>query len=78
MHRSKYVLPRTCRIKKFKWIGTKELFHFASVSTLRVYIPVPEVYTDAVRTGEKVTLTFDEYPGRTSTGTLMRTLKHFL
>jgi RND family efflux transporter MFP subunit len=50
----------------------KELFHLASVSTLRVYIPVPEVYTDAVRTGEKVTLTLDEYPGRTFTGDLVR------
>jgi RND family efflux transporter MFP subunit len=50
----------------------KEMFHLASVGTLRVYISVPEVYTDAVRTGEKVTLTFDEYPGRTFTGTLVR------
>ncbi len=50
----------------------RELFHLASVSTLRVYIPVPEVYTDAVRTGEKVTLTLDEYPGQTFTGTLVR------
>ena len=32
----------------------KEMFHLASVGTLRVYIPVPEVYTDAVRTGEKI------------------------
>lgn len=50
----------------------RELFHLASVSTLRVYIPVPEVYTDAVRTGEKVALTLDEYPGKTFTGTLVR------
>lgn len=50
----------------------RELFHMASISTLRVYIPVPEVYTDAVRTGEKVTLTLDEYPGQTFTGTLVR------
>lgn len=50
----------------------KELFDLASVSTLRVYIPVPEVYTDAVRTGEKVSLTLDEYPDRKFTGTLVR------
>lgn len=50
----------------------RELFHLASVSTLRVYIPVPEVYTDAVRTGEKVNLTLDEYPGQKFTGTLVR------
>lgn len=50
----------------------KELFHLASISTLRVYIPVPEVYTNAVKTGEKVALTLDEYPGQKFTGTLVR------
>lgn len=50
----------------------RELFHLAAINTLRVYIPVPEVYTDAVRTGEKVTLTLDEYPNQTFTGTLVR------
>lgn len=50
----------------------KELFHLASIRTLRVYIPVPEVYTDAVRTGEKVALTLDEYPGQKFAGTLVR------
>lgn len=50
----------------------KELFHLASISTLRVYIPVPEVYANAVRSGEKVTLTLDEYPDRQFTGTLVR------
>ncbi|MFP5230543.1 MAG: efflux RND transporter periplasmic adaptor subunit [Acidobacteriota bacterium] len=50
----------------------RELFHLASISTLRVYIPVPEVYTDAVRTGEKVAITLDEYPGRSFTGKLVR------
>jgi RND family efflux transporter MFP subunit len=50
----------------------RELFHLAAINTLRVYIPVPEVYTDAVRTGEKVTLTLDEYPGQTFAGTLVR------
>lgn len=50
----------------------KELFHLAAISTLRVYIPVPEVYANAVRTGEKVTLTLDEYPGQQFTGTLVR------
>ena len=50
----------------------KELFRLASISTLRVYIPVPEVYTGAVRTGEKVRLTLDEYPGQNFIGTLVR------
>lgn len=50
----------------------KELFHLAEIRTLRVYIPVPEVYSNAVRTGEKVTLTLDEFPGQKFTGTLVR------
>jgi RND family efflux transporter MFP subunit len=50
----------------------KELFHMAAIHTLRVYIPVPEVYADAARNGEKVNLTIDEYPGQTFTGTLVR------
>jgi RND family efflux transporter MFP subunit len=51
---------------------TKELFDLAQVSTLRVYIPVPEVYADTVRNGERVTLTSDEYPGQTFAGTVAR------
>jgi len=50
----------------------KELFHLAAIHTLRVYIPVPEVYAAAVKTGEKVTLTLDEFPGQTFNGTLVR------
>jgi RND family efflux transporter MFP subunit len=50
----------------------KELFHLASTNELRVYIPVPEVYAAAVRTGEKATLTTDEFPEQTFTGTLVR------
>jgi len=50
----------------------KELFHIAAIHQLRVYIPVPEVYAASVKTGEKVTLTLDEYPGQTFTGTLVR------
>jgi RND family efflux transporter MFP subunit len=50
----------------------KELFHLAAIHTLRVYIPVPEVYAASVKNGEKVTLTLDEFPGQTFTGTLIR------
>lgn len=52
--------------------SSAQLFHLAAINTLRVFIPVPEVYTDAVRTGEKVMLTLDEYPNRQFTGTLVR------
>lgn len=50
----------------------RELFHLAAIHTLRVYIPVPEVDAAAVHTGQKATLTTDEYPGKTFTGTLVR------
>jgi RND family efflux transporter MFP subunit len=50
-----------------------ELFHLQALKTLRVYINVPEVYTAAVKRGQKVTLTFPQYPGRKFAGTLVRT-----
>ena len=50
----------------------KELFHLAAIKTLRVYIPVPEVYAASVKTGEKAFLTVDEFPNDTFTGTLVR------
>jgi RND family efflux transporter MFP subunit len=50
-----------------------ELFHLQALKTLRVYINVPEVYTAAVKRGQKVTLTFPQYPGRKFEGTLVRT-----
>jgi RND family efflux transporter MFP subunit len=53
--------------------STNELFHLQALQTLRVYVNVPEVYTAAVKKGEKITLTFPQYPGRTFEGTLVRT-----
>lgn len=50
----------------------KELFHLAAISTLRVFVPVPEVYSTAARPGATATLTLDEYPGRVFHGTLVR------
>lgn len=49
-----------------------ELFHMQALQTLRVYTNVPEVYTEAVKRGQKVALTFPQYPGRTFEGTLVR------
>jgi RND family efflux transporter MFP subunit len=49
-----------------------ELFHLAAIRQLRVYIAVPEVYTAAVKDGEKVTLTIDSFPGVTFHGTAVR------
>jgi RND family efflux transporter MFP subunit len=50
----------------------KELFHIASVTRLRVYVAVPEVYSLAARSGAPADLTLDEYPGETFHGTLVR------
>jgi RND family efflux transporter MFP subunit len=49
-----------------------QLFHLAAIDKLRVYISVPEVYATAVKSGEKVTLTLDAFPGEKFTGTLVR------
>lgn len=50
-----------------------EMFHLQALQTLRVYTNVPEVYTAAVKRGEKVSLSFPQYPGRTFEGKLVRT-----
>jgi RND family efflux transporter MFP subunit len=50
----------------------KELFHLAAIDKLRVYVPVPEVSAAAVRTGEQVTLTSDQFPNQTFHGALVR------
>jgi RND family efflux transporter MFP subunit len=51
---------------------SKELFHLAAISTLRVFVPVPETYSNAARPGATATLTLDEYPGRVFQGLLAR------
>lgn len=50
----------------------RELFHLASINTLRVYVNVPEVYSRAAVPGATAELTLDEYPGRVFHGTLVR------
>jgi RND family efflux transporter MFP subunit len=52
--------------------STKELFHLASIRTLRVYIPVPEVYARYMRNGESVEVTLDAFPNEEFGGTLVR------
>jgi RND family efflux transporter MFP subunit len=51
---------------------SRELFHMAAISTLRVFVPVPEVYSTAARPGARTTLTLDEYPDRLFHGKLVR------
>jgi len=50
----------------------KELFHMAAINKLRVFVPVPEVYSRAAQNGATVTLTLDEYPGQSFNGILVR------
>jgi RND family efflux transporter MFP subunit len=50
----------------------KELFHLAAIDKLRVFVPVPEVSAAAVRTGEQVALTSDQFPNQIFHGTLVR------
>jgi len=52
--------------------GPKELFHMPTIQKLRDYIPVPEIYATSVKTGEKVKLTLDAFPGETFAGTIVR------
>ncbi len=51
----------------------KELFHLQAIQTLRVYANVPQFYTQTIRRGAKIDLTFAEHPGKTFQGTLVRT-----
>ncbi len=53
--------------------ASNELFHMQAVQTLRVYTNVPEAYAATVKRGEKIPLSFPQYPGRTFEGTLVRT-----
>ncbi|MGH9705647.1 MAG: efflux RND transporter periplasmic adaptor subunit [Candidatus Acidiferrales bacterium] len=50
-----------------------ELFHLAATKTLRVYINVPQIYSQSARPGIVADLTLPEYPGRRFSGKLVRT-----
>jgi RND family efflux transporter MFP subunit len=55
----------------------KELFHLASINKLRVYVAIPEVYSDAAKDGATATLTLDEFPNRVLKGTIVRNANAF-
>ena len=50
-----------------------ELFDMAAIDTLRIYVPVPEMDVPAVRVGETAGVTFEEFPGKTFHGRVVRT-----
>ena len=51
----------------------KELFHLQAIQTLRVYTNVPQIYSQSVKRGSKIDLTFAEHSGKIYQGTLTRT-----
>jgi RND family efflux transporter MFP subunit len=54
--------------------GTRtELFHIAQPDKLRVYVNVPEAYSQAAKPGLTAQLVLSEFPGRPFPGTLIRT-----
>jgi RND family efflux transporter MFP subunit len=53
--------------------NARELFHIAEVHRLRVFVSVPQVYSQLAQPGIKADLTLKEFAGRTFTGTLART-----
>ncbi len=50
-----------------------ELFHMQAVQILRVYTNLPQNYSQSVKRGMKVGLTFAEHAGKVFQGTLVRT-----
>jgi RND family efflux transporter MFP subunit len=53
--------------------AAKELFHLAAISTLRVYVNVPQIYSQSMKPGLTGSITLAEFPGRTFAGKLVRT-----
>jgi RND family efflux transporter MFP subunit len=53
--------------------NAKELFHIAAVHKLRVFVSVPQVYSQLAQPGIAAELALKEFPGRTFNGKLART-----
>jgi RND family efflux transporter MFP subunit len=52
-----------------------QLFRISAVNTLRVYVNLPQIYSQATKPGMEAKLTFAEFPAQTFTGKLVRTSK---
>lgn len=52
--------------------GARELFHVAATDRLRVFVSVPQIYSQAARTGLEANITLREFPGRIFKGKLAR------
>jgi multidrug efflux system membrane fusion protein len=53
--------------------SSREIFRLARIDPLRVYISLPQAYSQMVKTNDKATLTFAELPGQSFTGLVDRT-----
>jgi RND family efflux transporter MFP subunit len=49
-----------------------ELFHMASTDKLRLFVPVPEIYANAVHNSDHIVVTSDAAPNEKFTGTIVR------
>ena len=52
--------------------GANQLFHLDEINRLRVFVSVPEVDSGFIHDGTTATLSLDEFPGQTFTGTIAR------
>ena len=55
--------------------AAKELFHIASIRTLRVYVNVPQIYSRSAVPGVQASLTLPQFPGRHFPGKLVRDVR---
>jgi multidrug efflux pump subunit AcrA (membrane-fusion protein) len=53
-------------------VNTRELFHIAAIQTLRVFINVPQIYSNDAKPSAVADLTVDQFPGRRFSGKLVR------
>jgi RND family efflux transporter MFP subunit len=52
-----------------------QLFRISDINVLRVYVNVPQIYSQVATVGMETKLTLSEFPGQTFTGKLVRTAK---
>jgi RND family efflux transporter MFP subunit len=53
--------------------SSREIFRLARIDPLRVYVSLPQAYSQMVKSNDTATLTFSELPGQTFTGIVDRT-----
>jgi RND family efflux transporter MFP subunit len=53
--------------------SSREIFRLARIDPLRVYVSLPQAYSQMVKSNDEATLTFSELPGQSFTGRVDRT-----